>query len=155
MAFRFRRSVKVAPGLKLNFGKSGTSVSFGGRGAHATFHSSGKTTTSVGIPGSGVSWVNTSSKGKAGSSRNTTKNTRFSLGGVRFIAKLELPCMILTAAYFILTVAFLWLKMYFWGALCGFVCIVFGTVLFCASKCADSLDEIDTPDGANDDDPFP
>ena len=36
MGFRFRKSFKIAPGVKLNFGKKSTSVSVGTRGAHIT-----------------------------------------------------------------------------------------------------------------------
>lgn len=36
MAFRFRKSVKIAPGVKVNFNKKSTSVSFGGKGARYT-----------------------------------------------------------------------------------------------------------------------
>lgn len=36
MGFRFRKSVKIAPGVKVNFNKKSTSVSFGGKGASFT-----------------------------------------------------------------------------------------------------------------------
>lgn len=55
--FRFRRSVKIAPGLKLNFNKNSTSLTFGGKGAHYTINSKGTKTTSLGIPGTGLSYV--------------------------------------------------------------------------------------------------
>ena len=55
MGFRFRRSLKILPGVKLNFGGSGTSVSLGGRGFHYTLGSKG-TRVTVGIPGTGLSW---------------------------------------------------------------------------------------------------
>ena len=54
MGFRFRRSVKLFPGLRLNFGKRGISASFGVRGAHVTYGPTG-TRTTVGLPGSGLS----------------------------------------------------------------------------------------------------
>jgi hypothetical protein len=56
MGFRFRRSVKVFPGLRLNFGKRGISASIGVRGAHVTYGPSG-TRTTVGLPGSGLSYT--------------------------------------------------------------------------------------------------
>lgn len=64
MGFRFRRSVKIAPGVRLNFGKKSTSVSFGGKGARYTVSSTGKKTASVGIPGTGLSYVETFGGGK-------------------------------------------------------------------------------------------
>lgn len=50
------------PGVKLNFGKTGVSVSAGVPGFRKTLHSSGKVTTSVGIPGTGISYVTTKNK---------------------------------------------------------------------------------------------
>lgn len=55
MGFRFRRSVKVLPGVRLNLSGSGPSVSFGGRGFHYTVGSKG-TRVTAGIPGTGLSW---------------------------------------------------------------------------------------------------
>ena len=53
MSLRFRKSFKIAPGVKLNLNKKSTSVTFGGKGFHHTISSSGRKTTSVGIPGTG------------------------------------------------------------------------------------------------------
>ncbi|MHB8477861.1 MAG: DUF4236 domain-containing protein [Steroidobacteraceae bacterium] len=52
MGFRFRRSVKILPGIRLNFGKRGVSTSIGVRGAHITFGGTG-TRTTVGLAHSG------------------------------------------------------------------------------------------------------
>lgn len=54
MAFRFRKSVKIAPGIRLNFSKSGVSTSIGGRGATVNFSKRG-TRVTAGIPGTGLS----------------------------------------------------------------------------------------------------
>jgi tetratricopeptide (TPR) repeat protein len=62
-SFRFRRSIKLGPGVRLNLGKTGLGVSFGVRGARRSFHTSGRQTASVGIPGSGLGYVQTSSGG--------------------------------------------------------------------------------------------
>jgi hypothetical protein len=56
MGFRFHRSIKVFPGLRLNFGKRGISASIGVRGARVTFGKTG-TRTTVGLPGSGLSYT--------------------------------------------------------------------------------------------------
>lgn len=56
MGFRFRRSVKILPGIRLNFGKRGISTSIGVRGAHVTIGKTG-TRTTVGLPGSGLSYT--------------------------------------------------------------------------------------------------
>lgn len=57
MGFRFRRSVKILPGVKLNFGKKGVSISAGVRGAHVTVSKDG-TRTTIGAPGTGMSYTN-------------------------------------------------------------------------------------------------
>lgn len=53
MSIRFRRTVKIAPGVRLNIGKKNVSVRIGGRGYGLTVGSAG-TTVSAGIPGTGV-----------------------------------------------------------------------------------------------------
>lgn len=55
MAFRFRRTMKIAPGVRLNLTKSGASVRVGPRGAGVTTGTSG-TTVSAGIPGTGLNF---------------------------------------------------------------------------------------------------
>ena len=57
MGIRFRRSVKILPGVRLNLNKNSTSVTFGGKGAKYTVSSTGRKTASIGIPGTGVSYV--------------------------------------------------------------------------------------------------
>lgn len=54
MALRFRRSIRLAPGLRLNFGKRGVSLSAGVRGVSVTFGGRG-TYANVGLPGTGLS----------------------------------------------------------------------------------------------------
>jgi hypothetical protein len=54
--FRFRRSFKILPGIRWNFGKRSSSVSLGGRGFHYTIGPHGNRTT-VGLPGTGLSYT--------------------------------------------------------------------------------------------------
>lgn len=56
MVFRFRKSVRILPGVRLNFSKSGTSVSLGTRGLRYTVGPKG-TRTTIGLPGTGLSWT--------------------------------------------------------------------------------------------------
>lgn len=62
VGFRFRRSMKLLPGIRLNFSKSGISTSLGGRGASINFGPKGIRKT-VGLPGSGMSYSTFSSHG--------------------------------------------------------------------------------------------
>lgn len=70
MATRFRKSIKIAPGVKLNINKKSVSVTSGTRGTHHTINSNGSTTTSTGIPGSGLSYIHKSSNKTSKSSYN-------------------------------------------------------------------------------------
>lgn len=56
MSLRFRRSLKIAPGIRLNFGKKGISASIGPRGAKITIGETGIRKT-VGLPGTGLSYI--------------------------------------------------------------------------------------------------
>lgn len=73
MGLRFRKSVKIAPGVRLNISKKSVGISAGVKGYRKSINSSGGVTTSIGVPGTGVSYVKTenlkSKKKKAVSSR--------------------------------------------------------------------------------------
>ncbi|QOW46164.1 DUF4236 domain-containing protein [Acinetobacter piscicola] len=62
MGFNFRKSLKIAPGVRLNITKKGiSSVSLGGKGARVNLGKKG-TRTTVGIPGTGLSYSSFSPK---------------------------------------------------------------------------------------------
>lgn len=54
MAFRIRKSFKIAPGVRLNVSKSGLSTSIGGKGTTVNLSKRGAKVTSS-IPGTGLS----------------------------------------------------------------------------------------------------
>jgi hypothetical protein len=60
MGFRFRRSIKILPGIRLNVGKRGVSTSIGVRGAHITV-GHGQVRETVGLPGTGISYTHVES----------------------------------------------------------------------------------------------
>ncbi len=62
MGFRYRKSIKIVPGVRLNLSKSGVSTSIGRRGATVNI-GHGRVKSTVGIPGTGLSYSkSTSSK---------------------------------------------------------------------------------------------
>ena len=73
MGLRFRKSVKIAPGVRLNISKKSVGISAGVKGYRKSINSSGRVTTSIGTPVAGVSYVKTenlkSKKKKAASNR--------------------------------------------------------------------------------------
>lgn len=56
--FRFRRRIKILPGLWLNASKSGLSTSIGGKGVTVNLRK-GKVKTTYSIPGTGLSYIST------------------------------------------------------------------------------------------------
>ena len=80
MAIRFRKSIKIAPGVKLNLNKKSAGVTVGGKGVHYTVNTSGTRTASAGIPGTGLYVTDVSSskskkKKHPTASHNTAKHT--------------------------------------------------------------------------------
>lgn len=55
MGFRFRKSIRLLPGVRLNLSKSGVSTSIGRRGATVNLSERGARGT-VGLPGTGLSY---------------------------------------------------------------------------------------------------
>lgn len=71
MGLRFRKSIKIAPGVKLNLNKKSASITLGGKGVHHTISTTGKKTTSVGIPGTGIYYTESSGGKKSNAGKNT------------------------------------------------------------------------------------
>lgn len=92
MAMRFRRSTKIAPGVKVNLSKKNVGVTVGSKGAHYSVNSSGRKTTTVGVPGTGVSFVDVSSKKGGGSAQGPAEPRLASKG--TYIALLVLAVLL-------------------------------------------------------------
>ena len=69
MGFRFRKSFKIAPGVRVNVGKKSIGISAGVKGARVSVNSSGRTTKTVSLPGTGLSYTKT---GKIGGGASST-----------------------------------------------------------------------------------
>jgi hypothetical protein len=52
---RFQKSIRIAPGIRINLSKSGVGVSVGPRGMKVGVDGKGRRYTSVGVPGTGIS----------------------------------------------------------------------------------------------------
>jgi len=70
MSLRFRRSISLIPGVRLNFSKSAIGLSVGVPGARVSINSKGDIYTSAGIPGTGLYNVERSSIRGSKSSRS-------------------------------------------------------------------------------------
>ena len=70
--------MKIAPGIRLNFSKNGTGVSFGPRGAKYSISPTGRHTVSGGLPGSGISFrEQINSTAKSSRSRRVRYSTQY------------------------------------------------------------------------------
>lgn len=56
MGIRFRKSIKITNGVKLNVSKSGVSLSLGKKGLHYSINSKGQSTATASLPGTGLSY---------------------------------------------------------------------------------------------------
>lgn len=63
MGFRLRKSINLG-GARINLSKSGVGYSFGAKGMRITKCANGRTRNTVGIPGTGISYVSESGKAK-------------------------------------------------------------------------------------------
>lgn len=109
MGFRFRRSIKIVPGIRFNINKESTSITMGTRGVHHTINSSGSKTTSVGLPGSGLSYTTrTGSKSSKSSSSTATTSLSEELESKCSFYK-KLSTYFISATIFFALMSFIWL----------------------------------------------
>nr|DAH96250.1 MAG TPA: Protein of unknown function (DUF4236) [Caudoviricetes sp.] len=57
MGFRYRKSINLGGGFRVNFSKSGIGYSFGGKGFRYTKTAKGTDRVTLSLPGTGISWV--------------------------------------------------------------------------------------------------
>ena len=75
MGLNFRKSVKIADGVKLNIGKKSAGVSVGGKYAGASFNTKSGARVRASIPGTGISYTKSlNSVGKKSSSKKKAKS---------------------------------------------------------------------------------
>lgn len=71
MGLRFRKSINLGGGTKLNIGTKSASVSFGTKGVRKSISTTGRETTTISIPGTGLSYVDTKKSSLFGSDKKT------------------------------------------------------------------------------------
>lgn len=65
MGFRMSKSFKVAPGVRMTVSRSGVGYSVGGKGVRVTKRARGGVTTTVRVPGTGLSYTTSSGSGRS------------------------------------------------------------------------------------------
>jgi hypothetical protein len=63
---RFQKSIRIAPGIRIDLRKSGVGVSVGPKGLKVGVDGKGRRSSSVGIPGAGISQRSYSNPGEDG-----------------------------------------------------------------------------------------
>ena len=79
MGLRFRKSMKIIPGVRLNFSKSGVSASLGTTGARITLSKNG-VYSNVGLPGTGVYMRERILKPSGPKSKSASKTSKITKG---------------------------------------------------------------------------
>lgn len=93
MGIRYRKSIKIAPGVKLNLGKKSAGISIGGKYGGVSFNSRTGARARVSAPGTGLSYST-----KIGGSSSSTKVSESA-------ANIE-PLTINPTTYLVLTIFF-------------------------------------------------
>ena len=76
MGLRVRKSIKVAPGVKLNVGKKSVGVSVGGKHGGVSVNSKSGVNTRISVPGTGVSYTqHVSNKNHPSSGKSSKQNS--------------------------------------------------------------------------------
>ena len=71
LGFRYRKSINLGGGCRINLSKSGIGYSWGTKGYRVTRTAKGKTRRTISIPGTGISWVKeTRKKDKLNNNKN-------------------------------------------------------------------------------------
>ena len=71
MGLRFRKSINIGNGFRINFNKKSVGLSVGTKGARYTIYSEGRKTSSIGIPGTGLYWTET----KTGNNKDSNRKS--------------------------------------------------------------------------------
>ena len=81
MGFRFRKSVKLPLGFRINFSKSGVGYSWGVKGYRKTYTADGRERTTYSIPGTGISYVEESKKNSSKKDNYDVSSSEYLPGG--------------------------------------------------------------------------
>lgn len=104
MGWRYRKSIKIAPGIKLNFGKKSMGVSIGGKHGGVSINSRSGVTARTSIPGTGLSYTQKLGGKKKRSRRPASQPAVHSAASTAAVPK---PPVVLRAWYIVLAVLLL------------------------------------------------
>lgn len=76
MGLRFRKSIKLAPGIRVNLSSKSAGLSIGGKGLRYSVNTRGRKTTTIGIPGTGISYSTSSGSRRKRTYRSSGRSTQ-------------------------------------------------------------------------------
>ncbi len=76
MGFNFRKSINLGNGMRLNLGKKSASVSMGKKGVRHSVSTTGRQTTTLSVPGTGVSYSHTTGTKKAAAEKKKRETAK-------------------------------------------------------------------------------
>ncbi|RZL25455.1 MAG: DUF4236 domain-containing protein [Rhodococcus sp. (in: high G+C Gram-positive bacteria)] len=76
MGFRFRKSIQIVPGVRVNVSRSGIGYSAGVKGARITKHANGRVSRTLSVPGTGLSHQSTVGGNRSRSTSTSTAPRR-------------------------------------------------------------------------------
>lgn len=79
MGLRFRKSIKLGKGARINFSKSGVGASIGTKGLRYTLKAGGGSRTTASIPGTGISYTKDSRGGSKPKKSSNTHSAKYDL----------------------------------------------------------------------------
>lgn len=128
MGLRYRKSINLGGGFRINFSKSGVGYSFGGKGFRYTKTARGTNRATVSIPGTGISWVEESGKTKSKQPANAAVDTQesaflFSVENGDEIVSTDFAAFLNAIKHFIKIN-----KVLTFLPLAAFICFIVGTV---------------------------
>ena len=138
MGFRFRKSINLGGGFRINISKSGVGYSWGTKGFRVTQKSTGGTRTTVSIPGTGMSWVNETGGGAKQRPKNPSQsypnpvqptNTNVQTYDTRTIENADAAGMVSAGLEELLALATSVLKTYKFIMVCFWVSLAVGCFL--------------------------
>ena len=86
MGLRFRKSIKLGGGFRLNLSKSGVGYSWGTKGFRISKSAKGRTRKTFSVPGTGISY--STSSGKSKRRKSTTAKQNYSQSNTDFTEQL-------------------------------------------------------------------
>lgn len=89
MGFRFRKSVKIAPGVKLNLGKKSAGISIGNKNGGVSVNSKTGVSSRISAPGTGMSYTSKLSSSK----HKTTHSNAQNMASNKYLSKTKTDLM--------------------------------------------------------------